>query len=239
MLQKLTGLVRSCITDYAMISPGDRIAVGLSGGKDSAALLRLLCALREYTDVPFTLSAITVDLGFGMDYTPVADWCASLGVPYTHVRTEIGPIIFERRKEKNPCSMCSRMRRGSLNEAALQQGISKIALGHHFDDAVETFFMELLFEGRLNCFQPVTYLDRRGVTQIRPLLYLHEAQLERLAEEEQLPVVKNRCPADKFTKRQEIKELLGRLEETYPEVRERIFGAMQRLPLPHWERQLR
>lgn len=233
-MQKMMGFVRRCAEDYRMIEPGDRIAVGVSGGKDSVALLVLLAAMREYYPQPYELTAISIDMGFGMDFSPLAELCAKHGVPYTVVKTEIAKIIFDYRQEKNPCSMCAKMRRGALNQALLTQGFSKIALGHHRDDAVETFLMSLLFEGRLSCFQPVTYLDRTGVTQIRPLLYLSEKTIENFVEREGLPVVHNRCPADKRTKRQEIKELIVRLQATYPDLKDRVFGAMQRLPLPEW-----
>ena len=173
-MQKLMGLVRRCTEDYKMIVPGDRIAVGVSGGKDSVALLVLLAAMREYYPAPYELTAISIDLGFGMDFSPVAELCSRIGVPYKIAKTEIANIVFNTRQEKNPCSMCAKMRRGVLNQALLEQGFSKVALGHHYDDAVETFFMNLIFEGRLSCFQPVTFLDRTGVTQIRPLLYIKE-----------------------------------------------------------------
>lgn len=234
-MQRMMGLMRRCIDDYRMIEPNDKIAVGVSGGKDSLTLLALLAALREYYPQPYDLTAITIDMGLpGMDFAPVEDFCARLGVPYRRVSTQIGPIIFEYRKEKNPCSMCAKMRRGALNQALLEQGFHKVALGHHYDDAVETFLMSLLFEGRLSCFQPVTYLDRSGVTQIRPMLYLTESMMRNFAAEQQLPVVHNVCPSDKHTKRQEIKNLIVTLSATYPDLKNRVFGAMQRLPLPEW-----
>ena len=234
-MQRMMGLVRRCAADYGMIEPHDRIAVGVSGGKDSVTLLYLLAALREYYPEPFELTAITIDMGLpGMDFSPVEALCARLNVPYHTVKTEIGPIIFDYRKENNPCSMCAKMRRGALNQALLAQGFHKVALGHHYDDAVETFLVSLLFEGRLSCFQPVTYLDRTGVTQIRPMLYLTEGMIRNFVEREQLPVVHNVCPADKHTKREEIKQLIVQLQSTYPDLKERVFGAMQRLPLPEW-----
>lgn len=234
-MQKLVGLVRRCAEDYRMIEPHDKIAVGVSGGKDSVTLLVLLAALREYYPDPFELTAITIDMGLsGMDFSPLEALCERLNVPFRLVKTQIGPIIFDYRKEKNPCSMCAKMRRGALNQALLEQGFTKVALGHHYDDAVETFLMSLLFEGRLSCFQPVTYLDRTGVTQIRPLLYLSEKTVANFIEREGLPVVHNTCPADKNTKRQEIKELIATLSVQYPDLKERVFGAMQRLPLPEW-----
>lgn len=231
-MQKLMGLVRRCMEDYEMVRPGEKVAVGVSGGKDSLVLLYVLAGLRQYSD--FSLEAITIDMGLGMDYTPVEELCKQLDVPYTVVKTQIGPIIFDHRKEKNPCSMCSKMRRGALNQAILERGIHKIALGHHYDDAVETFLMSLIYEGRISCFQPVTDLDRTGVIQIRPMLYVHEKTVDNFAKRSELPVVKNRCPVDKTTKREEIKQLIYDLSATYPDLKERVFGAMQRLPLPEW-----
>ena len=231
-MQKLMGLMRRCIEDYKMISPGDKIAVGVSGGKDSLVLLKLLAGLRQYMD--FQVEAITIDMGLGMDYSGIEAMCRELDVTYTVVKTEIAPIIFDYRKEKNPCSMCSKMRRGALNQALLDRGLNKLALGHHYDDAVETFVMNLLFEGRIGCFQPVTDLDRTGIIQIRPMLYIHEKTVDSFAKRYELPVVENRCPVDKQTKREEVKDLVYQLSATYPDLKERIFGAMQRLPLPEW-----
>ena len=236
-MQKMLGLVRRCVEDYNMIQPGDRIAVGVSGGKDSLALLAILADLRKFNSNPFTLEAITVDMGLGMDYSGIHAMCQELDVPYTVVETQIAPIIFDYRKEKNPCSMCSKMRRGALNQALQDRELNKVALGHHFDDAVETFMMSLLFEGRISCFQPVTDLDRTGIIQIRPMLYIHEQSVDNFASRMKLPVIENRCPVDKQTKREEIKKLIYNLSATYPELKERIFGAMQRFPLPEWEPQ--
>ena len=233
MIQRLTGLLRRCAEDYHMIEPGDRVGVGVSGGKDSLVLLVLLAELKKY--VPFHLEAITIDMGLGMDYSGIEAMCRELDVPYTIVKTEIGPIIFDYRKEKNPCSMCAKMRRGALNQALLDRNLTKLALGHHYDDAVETFLMSLLYEGRISCFQPVTKLDRTGITQIRPMLYIHEKTVDNFARSAHLPVLQNRCPADKHTKREEIKALVYTLSQTYPDLKERVFGAMQRFPLPEWK----
>ena len=233
-MQKLMGLVRRCVDDYNMIQEGDRIAVGVSGGKDSLVLLVLLAGLREYFNKSFHLEAVTIDMGLGMDYSGVAALCQKWNVPYTIVKTEIAPIIFDHRKEKNPCSMCAKMRRGALNQAILDRGCNKLALGHHYDDAVETFVMNLLFEGRIGCFQPVTNLDRTGVIQIRPMLYIHERTVDNFSNRMELPVVENRCPVDKTTKREEVKKLVFDLSKTYPDLKERIFGAMQRYPLEEW-----
>ena len=238
-MKKILSLTRRCVEDYEMIQPGDRIAVGVSGGKDSLVLLMALARLREFYPIPFTVEAITLDMGAaegrpGMDFSPIAELCRELEVPYTILNSEIQHIIFDIRKEKNPCSMCAKMRRGALHEAMKQRGLTKIALGHHYDDAVETFFLSLIFEGRLSCFQPVTYLDRTGITQIRPLLYCGENLIRRTAQRLQLPVVENPCPADGNTRRQEIKELVYELQGRYPGLKARTFGAMQRLPLPAW-----
>ncbi|MBQ5867279.1 MAG: adenine nucleotide alpha hydrolase family protein [Oscillospiraceae bacterium] len=234
-MQKLIGLVRRCVQDYHMINEGDRIGVGVSGGKDSVALLAFLAELRKYNDKAFDVEAITIDMGLGMDYSPMAELCDKLDVKYNLVHTEIGPIIFDHRKEKNPCSMCAKMRRGALNQAILDRGMNKLALGHHYDDAVETFMMSLIYEGRISCFQPVTDLDRTGIIQIRPMLYIHEKSIDSFVTRNQLPVITNRCPVDKYTKREEIKQLVYDLSATYPDLKERIFGAMQRFPLPEWE----
>ena len=236
-MQKLIGLVRRCVEDYDMISAGDRIAVGVSGGKDSLALLVFLAELRKYNHKPFTVEAITIDMGLGMDYSGIENLCRELNVPFHLVQTQIGPLIFEHRKEKNPCSLCAKMRRGALNEALLAHGMNKLALGHHYDDAVETFLMSLLYEGRISCFQPVTNLDRSGVIQIRPMLYIHEKTIDNFVTRQNLPVLENRCPVDKTTKREEIKQLVFELSSKYPDLKERVFGAMQRLPLPEWEPQ--
>lgn len=234
-LNAFTGLVRRCVEDYDMIAPGDTVAVGVSGGKDSLVLLMALSELRRYYPKPFALEAVTVELGFdGMDFTPVAELCASLGVPYTRLKTDIKEVVFDVRKEDNPCSLCAKMRRGALCTALSERGITKLALGHHFDDAVETFMMSLVFEGRLNCFKPVTYMSRADVTQIRPLLYIGEQRSANLAKQLELPVVKSTCPMDHTSKRQEIKDLLTTLSVQYPDVRSKVFGAMQRLPLDGW-----
>ncbi len=239
-MEKILSLVRRCVEDYDMIQAGDRVAVGVSGGKDSLVTLAALRKLSEFYPKPFTVEAITLDMGGtddrpGADFSPVRAWCGANGVPFHLVKSEISHIIFDIRKEKNPCSMCAKMRRGALHNALLDLGITKIALGHHFDDAVETFFLSLFYEGRLSCFQPVTELTRTGITQLRPLLYCGEGMVRGAAARNALPVVKNPCPADGFTKRQEVKELVRELEHKYPGLKERVFGSMQRLPLPAWE----
>ena len=238
-MNKILSLVRRCVEDYDMIKPGDRIGVGVSGGKDSLLLLVALAELRKFYPVPYEVEAFTLDMGHadgypGMDFSEIAQLCKKLDVPYTILNSEIHHIIFDLRKEKNPCSMCAKMRRGALHNAMLERGIHKIALGHHYDDAIETFFMSLIYEGRLSCFQPVTWLDRTEITQIRPLLYCGENLVRHTVERLELPVAENPCPANGNTKRQEIKELVYELNGRYPGLKGRAFGAMQRLPLPEW-----
>lgn len=228
-MQKLVGLVRRCVDDYGMLQPGDRVAVGVSGGKDSLTLLVLLAALRQYHPSHFSLQAVTIDLGLaGMDYAPVQALCDRLQVPYTRVQTQIAPIIFDYRKEKNPCSMCAKMRRGALHNAIRDRGITKIALGHHFDDAIETFIMNLFEEGRVASFQPVTYLSRKQVTMIRPMVMAEESLISAAVHHEGLPVVKSRCPVDGSTNRERTKEWIRQMDKEHRGFKKRLYGAMER-----------
>ena len=235
-MNRFTGLVRRCVEDYDMIQDGEAVAVGLSGGKDSVALLCALANLRRYFPKRFTLHAVTLDPGFeGMDFQPVEALCAELAVPLAIRRTDMGRIIFEDRQEKNPCALCAKMRRGALNEMVTALGIKKLAFAHHHDDAVETFLLSLLYEGRIACFQPVTYMSRTDVTQIRPMLYASEQSVKNLIVREKLPVVHNPCPQNGKSKREEIKQLIQTLSVAYPDVKTKVFNAMQRYPLPGWE----
>ncbi|MCL2082116.1 MAG: tRNA 2-thiocytidine(32) synthetase TtcA [Oscillospiraceae bacterium] len=232
-MQHVYSRVRRCIDDYGMIAPGDKIAVGVSGGKDSLLLLVALAGLRSFYPHEFTLHAICLDLGFpGVVATPLVDFCERLDVPFSLIKTDIAPVVFDIRKEPNPCSLCAKLRRGALHEAALERGCRKVALGHHADDAVETFWLSLLFEGRLSCFQPVTWLDRKDITLIRPLLYFWENEI--ISMKSGLPVIHNPCPAEGHTQRQAAKDKLKELEVTIPGARQKILGAMQRFPLMGW-----
>ena len=234
-MEHMTSLVRRCVEDYDMIAEGDRIAVGISGGKDSLTLLCALAKLRSFYPTRFQLHAITLALGFeGMDFSGVESLCRELEVPYTIINTDIKHVVFEERRESNPCSLCAKMRRGALHDAMLELGIKKIALGHHFDDAIETFFLSLFYEGRLSCFQPVTYMSRTEITQIRPLLYVGEGTIKNFAERYKLPVVANPCPEDGKSRREDVKVLIRELTEKYPDLRNKVFGSMQRLPLNGW-----
>ena len=234
-MQKLLSYTRRAIDHYHMIEAGDRIAVGVSGGKDSLALLVALANLRKFYPKPYEVVAITLEMGYEeMDFSAVQALCDSLGGAYIRVPTQIKQIVFDIRKEPSPCSLCAKLRRGALHEAALAAGCKKVALGHHFDDVVETYMLSLVYEGRISCFKPVTYLDRKGITLIRPLLHTPEYYIRSFARRMELPIVENPCPADGNTKRQEVKELLRSLEQTHKGLRERIFGAIQRYPLDGW-----
>ncbi len=238
MSQKIPRFILSrtkkALLDYEMLKPGDRIAVGVSGGKDSLILLMVLRYLQKsLRELDFKLWAVTVNLGFEVDYGPLADFCESLGVPYDQVDTRIGPIIFETRKEKNPCSLCSRMRRGALDNRAKELGCNKVALGHNLDDAIETMFMSMFFEGRTRTFLPRMYLDRKDLTLIRPLVYVPEKNLSIMAREKFLPVLKNPCPASGKTKRQLVKEIIDHVEDKIPRVKHRLWLALQRIETDH------
>lgn len=228
-LKRILSYTRRAVDDYNMIEEGDKIAVGVSAGKDSLALLYALAEMRRFYPKKFELIAITVDMGFpGMSLDPVRDFCERINVEFHVAKTQIYQIIFEERKEKSPCSLCAKMRRGVLYNTAKELGCNKVALGHHFDDAIETFMLNLFFEGRIGCFSPVTYLSRIDITMIRPLLYASEKSVRQLADAAELPVVKSKCPADGNTEREEMKKLLHDLDIKHKGLRYRIFGAMQR-----------
>ena len=228
-IKRVLSFVRRAVDDYEMINDGDKIAVGVSAGKDSLTLLCAMADLRRFYPKKFELCAITVDMGFeGMDLSPIAKFCEELDVEYHVVPTQIYKIIFEVRKEKNPCSLCAKMRRGALYGYAKQIGCNKVAFGHHFDDVVETFMLNLFYEGRLGCFQPVTYLSNTDITLIRPMIYMPEKDVRYFASKTELPIVKSTCPADGNTEREEMKKLLASIEKTNKGLRYRIFGAIQR-----------
>ena len=226
-MQKLLSFIRRGVDDYKMINEGDHITVGVSGGKDSLALLCGLSKLRLFYPKKFTLSAVTLDMGFGMDFSPVEKLCDELGVEYVLKKTDIADIIFNIRKETNPCSLCAKMRRGALHDAALELGSHKVALGHHNDDALDTFMLSLVYEGRVNCFSPVTYLDRKDITLIRPMIYAPENFVIGFAKKYELPVVHNRCPEDKRSKREYVKNLIKNLEKENPGFKTRLFTAIE------------
>lgn len=227
-LQRVLSEVRKAVDDYRMIAEGDKIAVGISGGKDSLTLLYALSSLRRFYPHPFELVAVTVDLGFAnLDLSEIKKLCEKLEVPYTVVKTQIGQIVFEQRQENNPCALCAKMRKGALNEAMKQLGCNKIAYAHHMDDVVETMMLSLLYEGRFHTFSPVTYLDDTGLTVIRPLIYMKEADVIGFVRKYEVPVVKSPCPANGHTKREYVKQLLKQLNTENPGVKQRMFTAIQ------------
>lgn len=235
-LQQLLSYTRKAIDDYHMIEEGDCIAIGISGGKDSLTLLYALHGLMRFYPKRFTIHAVTVDLGFeNLNLDKIQKLCDSLNVPYTIVKTDIAKIIFEDRKESNPCSLCAKMRKGALNEAIKQVGCNKVAYAHHKDDVVETMLMSLIFEGRFHTFSPVTYLDRMDLTVIRPLMYMNEMDVIGFVKKNELPVVKSPCPADGHTKREYVKLLLKQLTQENPGVKERMFTAIQTGRLEGWQ----
>ncbi len=226
-LQRLLSLTRQTLDKYNLIEDGDRIAVGVSGGKDSLALLYALHHLQRFYPSKYELCAITVDLGLGnMDLEPVRELCREFGVPYTVIPTEIGKVLFDIRKESNPCSLCAKMRKGALNETAKELGCNKIAYAHHRDDVIETMLMSLFYEGRFYSFSPHTYLDRMDLTVIRPFLFVTEADIVGFKNKYQLPVCKNPCPMDGYTKRQYIKDLIKELQKDNPHLKDCMFHAI-------------
>lgn len=234
-LQQVLSYVRKAADDYQMIAENDKIAVGISGGKDSLTLLYALNALKRFYPKHFDICAVTVDLGFeNLNLSEIETLCAALGVEYNIIKTNIAEIVFETRKESNPCSLCAKMRKGALNDAIRQSGCNKVAYAHHKDDVVETMLMSLIYEGRFHTFSPVTYLDRTEITVIRPLIYMNEADIIGFVHKNNVPVVKSPCPADGHTKREYIKQLLKRLNQENPGVKERMFTAIQSGNLKGW-----
>ncbi len=228
-IQRILSYVRRALDDYGMVCEGDRICVGVSAGKDSLTLLVALAELRRFYPIKYTLSAVTVDLGFeGADYSEISELCQRLGIEYKVVKTEIGKVVFDIRKESNPCSLCAKMRRGALHGAAKEMGCNKVALGHHFDDTVETFMLNLFYEGRIGCYSPVTYLSNTELYLIRPMIYVPEKAVKYFTNKADLPVAVSKCPADKNTERESMKLLLKQLEKENKGLRHRIFGAMQK-----------
>lgn len=228
-MKRLLSFVRRAVDDYGLIDDGDRIAVGVSGGKDSLALLEVLAEMRRFYPKKYEVFAVTIDMGFeGADFSQVAEFCRRIKVEYKIVKTDIAKIIFDVRKEPNPCSLCAKMRRGSLHAAAQELSCNKVALGHHYDDAIETFMMNLFFEGRLGCFSPKSYLSNRKITLIRPLIYAQEKDVSYFARRRTLPIIESPCPENHATERENMKNLLSDLERNNKGLKHRIFNAMCR-----------
>ncbi len=232
-MRKMLSYLRRAIDDYHMIAENDVIAVGISGGKDSIVLFQAMIQLKRFYPIPFELIGITVDLGFEtpLKTDEIQKLAEENNISYHVIKTQIKEIVFDIRKEENPCSLCAKLRKGALMDYAKQLGCNKVALGHHYDDVVETFFMKLFYEGNVGCFSPVTYLSRRDITQIRPLIFAPEAEIKSTAERLELPVFKNPCPNDGESKRQEIKDLIFNLRKDYPDLKEKVFGGLCRAKL--------
>ena len=234
-LQQLLNHTRKAVDEYQMIQEGDHIAVGISGGKDSLTLLYALHGLKRFYPNHFELSAITVDLGYEQcDFTPIKELCREMEIPYHIVKTDIAQILFEERKEKNPCSLCAKMRKGALNQAVKEIGCNKIAYAHHKDDIIETMILSLFFEGRFYSFSPKTYLDRMDLTVIRPIMFVDEADVIGFKNKYNLPVVKSACTVDGYTKTQYAKDLLADLNRQYPGIKQRMFTAILNGNIPGW-----
>ena len=236
-MQKILGYMRKAIQEFDLIHDGDRICVGVSGGKDSVILLNGLILLKRFIGIDYSLTAVTLDPGFNVetgDYSPIAELCESSGIEYHVIPTQIGEIVFNVRNETNPCSLCARMRRGALHDATLKYGCNNIALGHNFDDAVETFMMNLFTEGRIGCFSSVSYLSRKQIHLIRPLVFAPEREIRKTALKCGLPIIKSKCPADGHTNRQSMKEFLAEKEKADHGFKDRIFGAMRRSNIDGW-----
>jgi len=239
-MQMLMSHIRAALQRYNMIEAGDKIAVGVSGGKDSLALLYALSEMRRFYPVPYELVAITLDMQFGgkpADFSKIEALCDKLGVEYIIRPTQLAKVIFEDRKEKNPCSLCAKMRRGMLHDAAKEAGCNKLALGHHLDDAVVTFYMNLLDGGKIGCFRPVSYLSRKDLTLIRPMVFAYERDVAKAARKLDLPVTKSLCSADGITERQRVKDLLNKLEKEngYSSLYQKTIGALQRGGIDGWD----
>lgn len=226
-MQKLLGKLRRAVSDYGMIKSGEKIAVGLSGGKDSLLLLTLLAKYRVFSPEQFELTAITIDTGMpDTDFSALTEYCKSLNVPHIIEKSDIYEVVFNIRKESNPCALCSKMRRGALNNVAKENGCYKLALGHNLDDLLETFMMSMFYEGRLSTFMPVSFMDRSGVTLIRPLLYIEERDVISAAKRYGFPVLDNKCPVNKHTEREHIKSIVKSIVKEIPISKDRMISAL-------------
>lgn len=236
-MKRIVSRVRKAVEDYDMIHDGDKIAVGVSGGKDSLVLLGALANLSRYYPKKFTVIGLTLDMGYKQDYSAIQKYCDGLSVEYVVKPTNIAEVVFDYRKEENPCSLCAKLRRGALNDLAIENGCKRVALGHHNDDVLETFLLSLMYEGRINCFAPVTYLDRTDLYSIRPLIYVREGDIRGVVRKMDIPVLKSACPVDGSTKRAEIKDIIADLDKKVnPGLKKRMFTAIQNSGIDGWNK---
>lgn len=227
-MKRVLGAIRKAVEEYNLIEEGDRVAVGVSGGKDSMILLHALKLFQRFSPVKYDLEAITVSLGFkDFDLNPIKEFCKTIDVPYTIKETQIAEIIFDVRKEKNPCSLCAKMRRGVLHNSMKERELNVLALGHHSDDAIETLFISMFYSGRLATFSPKTYLSRKNIYAIRPMIYVTEAQIIGAMRKHNIPIVESPCPMDKNTKREEVKQLMKKIYKDIPNARDRIITSIK------------
>lgn len=234
-MKYITSLVRRAVEDYDMIHEGDRVAVGISGGKDSLALAAALASLSRYYPKKFTPIGLSIDMTGNTDFSKISAFCEHYGIEHHIKPTNIREVVFDLRQESNPCALCAKLRRGALNDMAIEYGCNRVALGHHNDDVLETFMLSLLYEGRINCFSPVTYLDRTNLYSIRPLLYVRESDVKGVARRLEFPVLESGCPADGKTKREDMKTIIRQLEnDTFPGLKKRLFTAISNSNINGW-----
>jgi len=234
-MKRVLSLLRQAVDQYQLIEEGDKIAIGLSGGKDSMALLTAFATLKKFYPIPFELYGITVDLGFNnMDIDCIAQYCSSLSVPFIHVKTEIAKIVFEARNEDNPCSLCATMRKGALNNRLDELGINKVAYAHHKDDVVNTLFMSLIYEGRFHTISPKIHYDDKKITVIRPFIFMNEADIKGFVKRYNIPVVKSPCPMDKKTSREYVNKIVNEINKETPGVKNRVITAIKKGHIDGW-----
>lgn len=236
-MQKILGYMRKAIEDYNMIENGDKIAVGLSGGKDSTTLLLGLKNLQRFYPKNFEILAISINTGFdNFDVTPLANLCTELNIKFIEEKAHIKEIVFDIRNEKNPCSLCANLRRGILNSVAIREGCNKIALGHNEDDVLETFFLNLLYGGSINTFAPTSYMDRSKITLIRPLIYAPEKYIKNFVKRNNIPIMPKVCPIDGVSKREDMKKIILDFQKDIPTIRANLYGAIKRSNIKGWKK---
>lgn len=229
-MKKILSLLRQAVQSYNMIENGDTIAIAVSGGKDSLVMLKAMHSLKSFYPSNFEIKAVSIDAGFdNADFDKIKAFCKNLGIEYRIEKTQIKEIVFDHMQEKSPCSLCAKMRRAALCDAAKGMSCNKIALGHNQDDAIETFMMNVIYSGKAMCFEPVTHYEDAGITLIRPLIFAREYMIKKCASDMELPVMKKICPADGNTKREETKKLIANIRKENKNAEKNIFTAIRNL----------